>query len=158
MPSTIDTNHPDLRRYASEVTARSAAVVGLAGIGVIHLIDSIGKFQETPYMGWMYIGLILGCLGAGAALVRWHAREAWYLAIALPASAIVGYVLTRTTGLPQAKDDIGNWTEPLGLAALFTEGVVIAIAGYALAVLEPARKLVSPRRRQEWRGQAAINT
>jgi hypothetical protein len=150
MPSTIDPHDPALRRHASEVVTRAAAVVGLAGIAVIHLIDSIGKFHETPYLGWMYIGLIVACLGAAGALVRWHVREAWLVAIALPAAAIVGYVLTRTTGLPQAKDDIGNWTEPLGLAALFTEGVVIAIAGYALTALEPVRA----QARRGWRGDA----
>jgi hypothetical protein len=50
-------------------------------------------------------------------------------------------VLTRTVGLPQAHEDIGNWSEPLGLAALFVEGVVIAVAGYALAALRPAALL-----------------
>jgi FtsH-binding integral membrane protein len=148
MPTTIDPHDSALRRFASEVAARAAAVVGLAGIGVIHLIDSIGKFQETPYMGWMYIGLILGCLGAGFALLRANIREAWLAAIVLPASAIVGYVLTRTTGLPQAHEDVGNWTEPLGLAALFTEGVVIAISAYALSALQP----VSAFARRAWRG------
>ncbi len=40
----------------------------------------------------------------------------------------MGYVLSRTTGLPQATGDIGNWTEPLGLASLFVEGGVAAVA------------------------------
>jgi hypothetical protein len=50
-------------------------------------------------------------------------------------------VLTRTVGLPQAHDDIGNWSEPLGLAALFVESAVIAVAGYALVALRPAALL-----------------
>jgi hypothetical protein len=128
--------------HASEVIARAAAVIGLAGIGLIHLLDSISKFQETPYMGWMYVALILGCIGVAAALARAHAREAWAAAVALPASAVVGYVLTRTTGLPQAHGDVGNWSEPLGLAALFVEGLVIAVGVYALGVLRPAAALV----------------
>ena len=57
----------------------------------------------------------------------------------LAASAIAGFTLTRTVGLPQAHDDIGNWSEPLGLASLFVEGIVIAVAGYALATLSPVR-------------------
>jgi hypothetical protein len=31
---------------------------------------------------------------------------------------MLGYVLTRTSGLPDATLDVGNWTEPLGLASL----------------------------------------
>src|SRR4051812_35622307 len=130
-------NSTELGRAAREIVARSVAAVGLAAIALIHLLDSIGKFQETPYMGWMYIGLMLGCIATGAALIAGHFREAWLAAVVLPLSAIVGFVLTRTTGLPQAHGDVGNWTEPLGLAALFTEGVLIAVAAYALAVLRP---------------------
>jgi hypothetical protein len=129
-----------------ELVARATAVVGLAGIALIHLLDSIGKFQETPYMGWMYVGLMLSCLAAAAALVRANVREAWLAALLLPAAAIAGFTLTRTVGLPQASEDIGNWTEPLGLAALFVEGAVIAVAGYALAELRPVRALARHER------------
>src|SRR4051795_10576755 len=95
---------------AREIVARSVAAVGLAGIALIHLLDSVGKFQETPYMGWMYVGLMFSCLVAAAVLVRANVREAWLAAIALPASAIAGFMLTRTVGLPQAHEDIGNWS------------------------------------------------
>ena len=124
-----------------ELVARAAAVVGLAGIALIHLLDSIGKFQEAPYMGWLYIGLIVSCLAAAAALVHANVREGWLAALALPAAAIAGFTLTRTVGLPQASEDIGNWSEPVGLAALFVEGAVIAVAGYALTALAPVRAL-----------------
>jgi len=140
MHSTV-ASPPDLQRTAREIVTRSVAAVGLAGVALIHLLDVQGKFEETPYMGWMYVGLMLACLASAAALLHANGREAWLATIALPASAIVGFVLTRTTGLPQAHDDIGNWSEPLGLAALFVEGAVIATAGYALANLKPVRLL-----------------
>ena len=144
MHTSIDSSAGDLGLAAREIVTRSVAAVGLAGIALIHLLDSLGKFQETPYMGWMYVGLMLSCLAVAATLLHTHAREAWLATIALPASAIVGFVLTRTTGLPQAHGDVGNWGEPLGLAALFVEGCVIAIAGYALVALSPARLLARP--------------
>src|SRR3954447_24360839 len=126
---------------AREIVTRSVAVVGLAGVALIHLLDSLGKFQETPYMGWMYVGLMLACLGVAAALIHTNRREAWLATLALPASAIVGFTLTRTVGLPQASEDIGNWSEPLGLASLFVEGTLIAVAGYALTALRPVGAL-----------------
>ncbi len=41
---------------------------------------------------------------------------------------------------------MGNWSEPLGLAALFVEGTLIAVAGYALAALRPVPALAARRR------------
>ena len=49
-------------------------------------------------------------------------------------ATLVGFVLSRTTGLPNAPDDVGNWTEALGLASMFVEGAVIILAGYAWAL------------------------
>ena len=49
----------------------------------------------------------------------------------LAAATLVGFILSRTTGLPNASDDIGNWTEPLGLASMFVEGAVVILAAYA---------------------------
>jgi hypothetical protein len=144
-PSTESTAG-ELGRLAREIVARTVAAVGLAGIALIHLLDSISKFHETPYMGWMYVGLMISCLAVAATLLRANVREAWLAAIALPASAIAGFTLTRTTGLPQAHGDVGNWSEPLGLAALFVEVAVIAVAGYALAALQPARMPVGRAR------------
>ena len=112
---------------------RTLAIVGLAGVALIHLLDAPGKFTETPYLGWMYVGLIAACLLVAGALVRTSDRRAWAAAAALPASAIVGYVLTRTTGLPQAMGDVGNWSEPLGIASLFVEGSLVALSGAVLA-------------------------
>ena len=44
-----------------------------------------------------------------------------------PLGALVGFVFSRTVGLPGGADDIGNWTEPLGLASLFVEGSLVAL-------------------------------
>jgi hypothetical protein len=72
-----------------------------------------------------------------------RAVAAFLIAAGLAASAAVGYVLSRTTGLPNATGDIGNWTEPLGLASLFVEAAVATVGvGAYLAV--PARALARP--------------
>jgi hypothetical protein len=57
-----------------------------------------------------------------------RARAAFLAAAALAGGALIGYVLSRTTGLPNATGDIGNWTEPLGLASLFVEAAVVAVS------------------------------
>jgi uncharacterized membrane protein len=122
---------------AHDPVPRAVAIVGLLGIGLIHLLDSIGKYSEVRYVFWLYIGLIVGTIVVSGMLLRGESRAAWAGAGLLSLSALVGYVLSRTTGLPSAKDDIGNWTEPLGLASLFVEGCLVALAGYRLAA-QPA--------------------
>jgi hypothetical protein len=118
-----------------DIGARAVVATGLAGIGLIHLLDAIGKYNETRYLFWMYIALILGTLGTAGAVLFSRARSAFLAAAALAASAAIGYVLSRTTGLPNATADIGNWTEPLGLASLFVEGTVVAASAAAYGLV-----------------------
>lgn len=121
-----------------DIGARAVISVGLAGIGLIHLLDAIGKYHETRYVFWMYIALILGCVATAGAVLFTRTRAAFLVAAGLAASAAAGYVLSRTTGLPNATDDIGNWTEPLGLASLFVEAAVAAV-GIGAYIAVPAR-------------------
>ena len=135
---------------ARDVVTRATAIVGLAGIALIHLLDSIGKWSETRYLFWMYVALMAASLVVAGALLHTRDRRAWIAAGGLAAGAIAGFVLSRTTGLPGAMDDIGNWTEPLGLASLFVEGAVLAVSAYATGVAlrygkSPASGVSTPR-------------
>src|SRR4051812_23381706 len=39
--------------HVRDAAVRATTAVGLAGVGLIHLLDSIGKYHETRYMFWM---------------------------------------------------------------------------------------------------------
>jgi hypothetical protein len=136
-----------LNHLARDVATRATVAVGLAGIGVIHLLDSIGKYNETRYLFWLYIALIAGSVAVAGAVLFTRSRAAFLAAAGLAGAAALGYVLSRTTGLPDANGDIGNWTEPLGLASLFVEGSVVAVAGAAFFVTRRAPTAVPSRRR-----------
>jgi len=127
MDTTPATTHPDHNH-----TARGAGVVGLGAIALIHLLDLQGKLTETPYLGYAYIALIVGCVAAAALLIRGDVRRGWLLGGGLAAATLVGYAINRTIGMPSATDDIGNWLEPLGLASIFVEGCVAAVAASEL--------------------------
>jgi len=121
-------------------------ITGLAGIGLIHLLDSIGTFHETRWLFWAYVLLMAATLVVSAALL--YAPDPRWLAAAglLALLPLAGYVLSRTTGLPGADEDIGNWADPLGLASLWIEGAVLATSCAALALFPrrapaPARPL-----------------
>ncbi|MEA2457273.1 MAG: hypothetical protein QOC95_245 [Thermoleophilaceae bacterium] len=127
----------DSQKHISDPVPRAVAIVGLLGVGLIHLLDSIGKYSEVRYVFWMYIALILGTIVVSGALLHRESRVTWAATGLLAASALVGFIVNRTVGLPNAMDDIGNWTEPLGLASLFVEGCLVALAGYKL-ILAPS--------------------
>lgn len=116
----------------SQLLRRGVAVVGLLAIAVVHLVDGTGKFHEVQYLGWAYLALVAGALVVGGALVERDDRRAWGAALGLSVAAFAGYALSRTTGLPAATDDIGNWFEPLGIVTLFAELVVAAVSVRAL--------------------------
>ena len=125
--------HPVQPTDDRAVLWRGAAVIGLLAIALIHVLDAPGKFHETPYLGWGYVVLIAACLVVGGMLMERGDRRAWMAAVVISVIAFVAYALSRTTGLPQASDDVGNWFEPLGVATLFAEVMVTLIAVRALA-------------------------
>jgi hypothetical protein len=125
--------------HGEHVLRRGIAAVGLVGIALIHVLDLPGKLEEVPYLGAAYIGLVVASLVVAEMLVRKDDRRAWAMSAAVAASVIVGFVVDRTTGMPGAMDDIGNWLEPLGVASLFVEGVVLAVSAIAL-VRRPTRR------------------
>jgi hypothetical protein len=115
-------------------TLRGVGFIGLLAVALIHLLDVFSKFSETPYLGVMYIVLMLSSIVVAFALLHTGRPVAWMAAGALAAATLIGFILSRTTGLPSSTGDVGNWKEPLGVASVFVESAVILLSGYALAI------------------------
>jgi len=116
-----------------------ATVLGLAGIGVVHLLDLPGKFSEAPYVAYMYIGAIVASVFLIERLLTRKRSIDYVATVALSASVLIGFIINRTVGMPGATGDIGNWLEPLGFLSLFVETWTVwqAFSGYrALRALE----------------------
>jgi Na+/proline symporter len=136
-----------IRDAVRDGIARAVAIIGLAGFALIHLLDLPDTMSGTPYIGWMYIGLIVSAIGLAGVLARTSDTRIWAAAAALVTSVIVAYVLSRTTGLPQSSDDIGNWGQPLGISMLFVGGSLLALIGTVLLGRRAPRQVhVSSRR------------
>ena len=121
-------------------TLRALGFGGMLAIALIHLLDVIGKIKETPYLGVMYIALMVASVAVAFYLLHTGSTLAWAAAGLLAAATLIGFVLSRTTGLPNASDDVGNWTEPLGLASMFVEGAVVILAAYAWSLARHERR------------------
>ncbi len=120
-------------------------VVGCLAVAAIHVIDQGGVpgTKDPEYVQNLYYALEVAGVLAAALLLTKHARVGWLLSLGVAAGPIVGYVLSRGSGLPNYTDDIGNWAEPLGVVSLVVEGILLILAAvslrwYASAVNNPA--------------------
>ena len=118
---------------------RAGVIFGLFGVALIHLLDVFSKLDETPYLGGLYIALIVASLAVGMRLIWTCNRRLLTMAATIAGATFIAFVLSRTTGLPKSSDDIGNWEEPLGLASLFIEFLVVLLSVSAMTVLRPRR-------------------
>jgi hypothetical protein len=129
--------------WTTETILRATTVLALIAVALVHFLDLFSKLRETPYLGITYLALIAGCLIVATQLATRPSPRAWRLAGGLAAATFLAYAVSRSVGLPQATDDIGNWEEPLGLASLFVEALVVLLSVYALASLPRPRGLRS---------------
>lgn len=112
----------------TSLISRGLVASGLFGIAALHLADLPGKMEEVPYLGWAYVGLIAASLVLAELVATRADRRLLAASASLSAAVIVGFVINRTIGMPGAMDDIGNWTEPLGMVSLLVEAAVIWVA------------------------------
>ena len=117
------------------VTALSVELVGAFALLVtagVHIADVSGKLEESTYIGVGFIlGPIAGALLGAVLLVGGNQTMGWVVGAGISAATAIGYVLSRTSGLPRAREDIGNWGEPIGVLSLIAEGVVLLCVALA---------------------------
>src|SRR3954466_6278070 len=110
-------------------TIRKLSAAALAVVGVIHLILSPEYLSEQTYVGVLFIaGGVFLCALAVALWMRDNVPS-WLLGALTMAGMGIGFVLSRTTGLPGLKES--EW-ELSGIVTLLIEAGFIAIAIPAL--------------------------
>jgi hypothetical protein len=110
------------------------AVLSLA-VAVIHVLDQGGltALKDPAYIGYGYRALEVAAVVAAVLLVARRATAGWLLAAGVAAGPLLGYVLSRSVGLPAYTEDVGNWAEPIGLLSLVVEGGLLLLAAWALS-------------------------
>lgn len=112
------------------------AAVGLLAVAVVHLIDGPGSLTDQFYVGALELALAAACVPLALLLLTRPVGLFWHAAGALCTAALLVYVASRTTGLPGATDDVGNWSQTLGLLNVLFE---LAVVGLAAFVVRPRR-------------------
>ncbi|MEZ4638581.1 MAG: hypothetical protein R2856_27090 [Caldilineaceae bacterium] len=102
-------------------------LLGLAlilSVGAIHLVYAPEEFDHVEYIGVLFVAnFIVSLLSAGGIARRngWG----WLIGLVAAAGSIVGYVVSRTAGLPG--HPIEPWLEPAGVLSLTTEGFFVLL-------------------------------
>ncbi len=108
-------------------------VVLLLIIAGVHLLTAGEAYSDAAYKGVLFVVSSIGALLAAGALASGRWAWGWRLALLVAASTFIGYVLSRTVGLPGLEAEPDAWFEPLGFTSLIAEAVLIGLAGAALA-------------------------
>ena len=144
MTSTSLQSRPTLRRTSesrvrSDPVATALAIAGLIAVAAIHLGQVVSTVKQTPYLGTLFVLLVAGCVALAGILLRSDRAEAWAAVAVINALAVGGYVFTRTLSTFVDNQDVGNWSENLGMVALLVEAVLILVSLHALRG-HPARR------------------
>jgi hypothetical protein len=163
-------SQPPAGGLAAPSGAAQAVGIGLTGallavaVVAVHVADQGGvtKLADPAWIGWGYraievgglltaltllLAVLAGRVPAGLVLAgRALARLGWAAALLLGTAPLLGYLASRTIGLPGDAGDVGNWGDWVGMVSLFLEAglivlsvsVLLALRARATARTEPA--------------------
>ena len=101
------------------------AVVAIVATGLIHLGTAREASGEATYKGLLFVANGVGALVAAFAVHRDRADWGWLLGALVAGGAFLGYVLSRTVGLPGLPAEPDALLEPSGIASLVAEAVFL---------------------------------
>jgi hypothetical protein len=110
-----------------------AGVSVIVIVGLIHLINSPGDLEEGSYTGLLYLANFVGAILAALGIYRGRSRG-WSLGALVSVGAFVGYVISRTVGLPGLPVE-EEWLEPLGVLSLLVEALFVGL--YLMVFVRP---------------------
>jgi len=103
-----------------------AGTILILATGLIHVIEAPESFEEILYKGILFCANGLGALIAAWGIHKGGEKWGWTLGLVIAAGSIVGYVASRTVGLPGLPAEPDEWFEPLGMASLIVEFLFVA--------------------------------
>jgi hypothetical protein len=96
----------------------------IAVVGLIHLLEAAEELEEVTYLGPLFLTNFGGAVLAAIGIYR-NYRWGWGLGVLVAGGAFVGYVTSRTIGLPGLP--VQEWLEPLGLLSLLVEALFVGL-------------------------------
>jgi hypothetical protein len=115
---------------APEVAVRLVGALLALAVAAVHVADQGGvtAFTSPDWLGWSYRAIEVGGVATAVALmVPRRARLGWVAGLLLGAGPFVGYVASRTVGVPGDPGDVGNWGDWVGTVALVVEAALVIL-------------------------------
>ncbi len=95
--------------------------------GLIHVLNAPDSWHEAAYKGGLFAANGLGAVVAAYGIYRGQRRWGWELGLLIAVGSMIGYVASRTVGLPHLPAEPEAWLEPFGVASVIVEGVFVAV-------------------------------
>ncbi len=111
------------------------AIILIVVTGYLHFITAAEEYVEAVYMGWLFFANFVGALVAAFGIFRRKLLLGWALGVVITAGSIVGYIQSRTFGMPGM--EVEEWIHPIGLTAVAVEVLFLIVFGLAKPWADP---------------------
>ena len=108
-------------------------ILFILAVGLIHVMDAQDSFFDAAYKGWFFYANGAGALVAAFGI--YHRQcWGWNLGLLIAVGSLIGYIASRTVGLPLIPAEPDAWFEPLGVAAV-TSGILFVVVTIRMKIL-----------------------
>jgi hypothetical protein len=116
---------------APEITVRLGGALLALAVATAHVADQGGvtAFTTPDWRGWAYRLIEVGGVLTALAL-SWPrlAKLGWAAGVLLGLAPFLGYIASRTVGVPGDPGDVGNWGDWVGTLALVVEAGLVTVS------------------------------
>ncbi len=130
---------PELDDFAGQILRWAGATL-IFLIGGAHVLISGEHFLAATYLGILFLANFAGAVVAAFALYWSPNRWGWLLGDVVAGGAFIGFIASRTIGLPGFEEEVGRWFSIAGLLCLMIEGAFVSLS--LLALTPQGRALV----------------
>jgi hypothetical protein len=101
------------------------AIIFILATGILHYVTAPEEYSEARYMGVLFLLNFLGSLVSAVGIARRKLSWGWILGIIIAAGSIIGYIQSRTIGMPGM--EVEAWYDPIGIPAMLVEGLFLVV-------------------------------
>jgi len=93
-------------------------------IAVVHLYMAPSEYEEAALLGYLFVANFFAALVAVVGIRR-QASWGWVVGFWVAGGSMVGYILTRTVGMPGM--EVEEWLYPVGVLSVLLEIAFVAV-------------------------------